>query len=77
MCHHQLYRHVIKQCVRNVVQNPDRKPSTMISAALKKYVAPPHRDEVEALINDELDRLHEGVLGRYGLKPSEYSHWKR
>jgi len=71
------YRDVIKQCVRGVVQNPGRKPATMIRAALKKHVAPPHQDEVEILINDELERLHEGVLARYGLKPSEYLVWRK
>jgi len=24
----------------------------------------------------ELRRLHEGVLARYGLRPSDYAHWK-
>jgi hypothetical protein len=28
---------------------------------------------VQALIVDELRRLHEGVLARYGLRPSEFT----
>jgi hypothetical protein len=31
---------------------------------------------VQALIVEELRRLHEGVLARYGLRPSEYAAWK-
>lgn len=37
------------------------------------------RDEriaVQALIVEELRRLHEGVLARYGLRPSEFKAWK-
>ena len=31
---------------------------------------------MQALIVDELRRMHEGVLARYGLRPSEYAAWK-
>jgi hypothetical protein len=31
---------------------------------------------VQALIVEELRRLHEGVLARYGLRPSEFMSWK-
>jgi hypothetical protein len=31
---------------------------------------------VQALIVEELRRLHEGVLARYGLRPSQYTAWK-
>ena len=31
---------------------------------------------VQALTIEELRRLHEGVLARYGLRPSEYMAWK-
>ena len=34
------------------------------------------RDEVQALVVQELRRLHEGVLARYGLRPSELAAWK-
>ncbi len=35
------------------------------------------RQEVAALIIEELRRLHEGVLARYGLRPTEFQHWRR
>ena len=34
------------------------------------------RDEVQALVVQELRRLHEGVLARYGLRPFELADWK-
>jgi hypothetical protein len=30
---------------------------------------------VQALLVDELRRLHEGVLASYGLRPAEYAAW--
>ncbi|WP_347557099.1 hypothetical protein [Robbsia sp. KACC 23696] len=33
--------------------------------------------DAEALIVEELRRLHEGVLARYGLRPSDYVAWKK
>jgi hypothetical protein len=30
---------------------------------------------VQALLVEELRRLHEGVLARYGLRPSEFEAW--
>jgi hypothetical protein len=30
----------------------------------------------QALIIEELERLHEGVLARYGLRPSGFAAWK-
>jgi hypothetical protein len=35
------------------------------------------REQVQALVVEELRRLHEGVLARYGLRPSELELWKR
>jgi hypothetical protein len=32
--------------------------------------------DLRALIVDELRRLHEGVLARYGLRPSQFEAWK-
>ena len=34
------------------------------------------RQALRALILDELRRLHEGVLARYGLRPSQLQAWK-
>jgi hypothetical protein len=36
----------------------------------------PNRADVHALLVQELQRLHEGVLARYGLRPSELAAWK-
>jgi hypothetical protein len=34
------------------------------------------QNQVQTLIVEELRRLHEGVLSRYGLRPAQYHAWK-
>lgn len=60
--------------VRQVVLQPTRDPIEVIRQAVEA-VESKHRADVEALIVDELRRLHEGVLARYGLRPSEFDRW--
>jgi hypothetical protein len=46
---------------------------------IERALAPvPQADQtdVQALLVQELQRLHEGVLARYGLRPSELAAWK-
>ena len=69
------YRELIKQTLREVVQNPHADTLDVIAQAMAQ-VPQPDRDDVQALIVQELRRLHEGVLARYGLRPSELIAWK-
>jgi len=51
-------------------------PLTSIQRAVEQHVPEQTRPAVQALIVEELRRLHEGVLARYRLRPSEYMVWK-
>ena len=42
----------------------------------KVSVSAAQQAEVRALILNELRRLHEGMLVRYGLRPSEWKIWQ-
>ena len=70
------WREVIKQSVREVVRQPERAPLDVIAECLSQHELGADRDNVEALVIEELRRLHEGVLARYGLRPSELSEWQ-
>jgi len=71
------FRDVIKQTVYQVVINYKQDPINVIHRELDKHVKDSqNRSSIEALIIDELRRLHEGVLARYGLRPSDYIVWK-
>jgi len=69
------YRELIKQTIREVVQNPHADTLAAIAQAMEQ-VPKADRDDVQALVVQELRRLHEGVLARYGLRPSELTAWK-
>jgi Fic family protein len=71
-----VWRDLIKQAVRQVVTQPQHEPLEVILAIVKEQVSAPYQSDVQALIVDELRRLHEGVLARYGLRPSEFLAWK-
>ncbi|MFM1907882.1 MAG: Fic [Pseudomonadota bacterium] len=71
-----IWRDVIKQTVHDLVALPDRDPLDFIQQAVMAQVPEQDRASVKALLIEELRRLHEGVLARYGLRPSEYAMWK-
>jgi Fic family protein len=70
------WRDFIRQVICEVVQNPDEDPLKSIRKATAQAVPEHERDNVQALIVEELRRLHVGVLARYGLRPSEFNTWR-
>lgn len=71
------WRDLIKATVREVVQNPHSNAQHLIAQAVSAKVPEHARASMEGLIADELLRLHEGVLARYGLRPSEWQAWRK
>lgn len=70
------YRTLIKDAVRAVVQQPQADAIAVVEAALAAEVPPDQAEAVRTLVLDELRRLHEGVLARYGLRPSQFNAWR-
>lgn len=70
------WRDLIKLALREVISHPELAPLSCIQGSVAQHVPEPERSGVQALIVEELRRLHEGVLARYGLRPSEYAAWK-
>jgi hypothetical protein len=70
------WRDFIKQTIREVITHPEREPLSCIQRAVAERVPEGEQASVQALTVEELRRLHEGVLARYGLRPSEYTAWK-
>lgn len=69
------WRELIKNSIRDVVLEKNRDPLEMIQKVVQTKVETEHQTEIQALIIEELRRIHEGVLARYGLRPSEYHAW--
>lgn len=70
------WRDLIKQTVRAVVTQPQQDALRVVQQAVLAQVPAADRGSVQALIVEELRRLHEGVLARYGLRPAEFAAWK-
>ena len=70
------WRDFIKQTIRAVILQPALDPFSQIRQAVADGVPQPEQSAVQALVIEELRRIHEGVLARYGLRPSEYVAWK-
>ena len=70
------WRDFIKQTIHLVVTSPKQEPYSIIQEAVKAKLSDSEQKDLQALIVEELRRLHEGVLARYGLRPSEFSAWK-
>jgi Fic family protein len=70
------WRDLIKETIRAVVTQPGADALSVIQTAVAEKAPQTERANVQALIVEELRRLHEGVLARYGLRPSEFADWK-
>ena len=70
------WREAIRQTVKAVVQNPEQDPLALVDEQVALAVPGPQREDVRALVMQELRRLHEGVLVRYGLRPVELERWR-
>jgi hypothetical protein len=69
------WRELIKQTIREVVLHPKLDPLACIQKSVAQHIPQQEQMDVQALLVEELRRLHEGVLARYGLRPSEFEAW--
>ena len=70
------WRDLIKETIRDVVLNPQEESIQIIEQAVTKTVTENEQETVTTLIVEELRRLHEGVLARYRLRPTDYQKWR-
>lgn len=62
--------------VRLTILQGRQKGAAAIERELKKSVPDTGRALLRGMIEDEIAHLHEGVLARYGLRPSEFAAWQ-
>jgi hypothetical protein len=70
------YRDFIRVLIPHIIQHPEQDTLDSIQLAISQQIEPTDQEAVTALVIDELRRLHEGVLARYRLRPSEWERWK-
>lgn len=51
-------------------------PLDVIRNSLTDLTSEEEKRKVADLIIEELRRLHEGVLARYGLRPAKFQRWR-
>ena len=71
------WRALIKHTIHHIITHPELDPLITIAEKVTQEVPEADCDNVQALIIEELRRIHEGVLARYGVRPSKFEHWKR
>ena len=70
------YRQLVKSIVARVVRSETDDPMPLIHQWVADQVEQPDREQVASVVVQDLRRLHEGVLARYGLRPSELAAWQ-
>ena len=70
------HRNLIKKVVNKIVLQPDADPLELIERLLPEDMQDSDRSDLSSVIIEELRRLHEGVLARYGLRPSQFKRWQ-
>ena len=45
--------------------------------AFAETVPEAHRADFIAIVLEELKRLHEGIIARYRIRPSEFENWRQ
>jgi hypothetical protein len=70
------HRMLVKELVRELVRRPEVDTFTLLQRLAVERVTAEERQTVQSLVIDELRRIHEGVLARYGLRPSELQRWR-
>jgi len=71
------YREIIKRIIHDTVIHSENDALIIIQNGVNKNVDIDDRVNIQALIIEELRRLHEGVLARYNLRLSDFQHWQK
>ncbi len=70
------YRDIIRQTIHEVVTRPEEDSLAIVRRCVEQQVKKADQVNVRALIIEQLRRLHEGNLARYGLRHGEFAAWK-
>jgi len=69
------YRAKIKEIVKQVILTPESQPLDIIESLISNE-EDTDKQNIIALALEELRRIHDGVLARYDLRPSQLEKWR-
>jgi hypothetical protein len=70
------YRREIHEMVAQTVRQCPTDPLQEIEDFARRRISPDDRERFREQVLDDMKRLHEGILGRYGIRPSELRRWQ-
>lgn len=70
------YREQIYELVGEVVRQLRIDARDQVAAYAEQQIDEAERERFVAMVMDDLKRLHEGVIARYRLRPSEFARWQ-
>jgi DNA-binding Lrp family transcriptional regulator len=70
------YREQIYEVVGNMVRQLRVQARDDVRAYADRHIEEAERETFVSMVMDDLRRLHEGVIARYRLKPSEFAAWQ-
>ena len=70
------YRSFIKEIIQKIIRQYDKNALDLIKEEVAMRVNKDEQQAVESLVIEELSRLHQGTLARYGLRLSEFDKWQ-
>jgi Fic family protein len=70
------YREAVRKAIREVVTRPDEESLIVIDNVVAELVKEVDRPSVRAMVIEELRRVHEGTLARYGLRQAQFLRWQ-
>lgn len=69
------YRQQFRELVADIVRNMRLNVPLAARQFAEKHIESQDRDAFVEIVQDELRRLHPGVLARYRLRPAEFTAW--
>jgi len=71
------YQQQIHDLVGRLVREAPADPLAALHEEATRLIAAPDRAAFMEHVTDDLKRLHEGVLARYSVRPSEFEAWRK
>ena len=70
------YRKALGETIKAIILQLEEPVEETVKAVIPPEVATEDHDKFVKLVLEEFENLHEGNVIRFGVRPSEFSHWK-
>ena len=70
------YRLQLHELVADIVRNKRSEVLQTIEQFAEKHIDEQNRSAFTEMLQDEIKRLHPGIIARYRLRPAEFAAWK-